>query len=70
MEINTITQEELETLLRYTECSQHIIICTHKSPDGDALGASLAWLEFLSNRGKTADIIGRISGLSAMATQL
>ena len=57
MEINTITQEELETLLRYTECSQHIIICTHKSPDGDALGASLAWLEFLSNRGKTADII-------------
>lgn len=57
MEINTITQEELETLLRYTECSQHIIICTHKSPDGDALGASLAWFEFLSNRGKTADII-------------
>lgn len=57
MEINTLTQGELETLLQHTECSQHIVICTHKSPDGDALGASLAWLEFLNNRGKTADIV-------------
>lgn len=57
MEINTLTQSELETLLQHTECSQHIVICTHKSPDGDALGSSLAWLEFLNNRNKSADII-------------
>ena len=33
------------------------MICCHKSPDGDALGSSLAWAEYLRTQGKEPDII-------------
>ena len=32
--------------------AQHIIVCCHQNPDGDAIGACLAWAEYLRQQGK------------------
>lgn len=37
--------------------SQYIVITTHVSPDGDALGSSLAMWHYLTRKGKSAKII-------------
>lgn len=37
--------------------SQEIVITTHRSPDGDALGASLALYHFLKRQGKRTRVI-------------
>lgn len=47
MNIDLLTADELETLRRLIVEAEHIVVCGHKSPDGDALGASLAWSEYL-----------------------
>jgi len=57
MEISILTQSELETLHRLTANAHHAVICCHKSPDGDALGSSLAWAEYISGKGIATSII-------------
>lgn len=57
MNIDILSQEELQKLNETIDSAEHIVICCHKSPDGDALGSSLAWAEQLLSRGKTADIV-------------
>lgn len=57
MEINILTENQLSTLNQLTTNAQNIIICCHKSPDGDALGSSLAWYEYLMSIGKTPTVI-------------
>lgn len=52
MTIEILTPEEVQKLRDLISQSQNIIICCHKSPDGDALGAMLGWAEFLRNQGK------------------
>ena len=52
MDINLLTEDQLALLNQLISESEHIVICCHKSPDGDALGASLAWAEFLRSKAK------------------
>lgn len=52
MDIDILTPEELNQLTQLIETNDHIIICCHKSPDGDALGSSLALAEYLRQKGK------------------
>ena len=52
MTIDVLTPEEVQKLREYISQAQNIIICCHKSPDGDAIGAMLGWAEFLRNQGK------------------
>ena len=46
--------QQLQSLL---ENNNSILITTHKSPDGDAIGSSVAWYEFVKNLGKKVLII-------------
>jgi bifunctional oligoribonuclease and PAP phosphatase NrnA len=57
MDINLLTAEEEATLRAVIAEAQHIVITCHKSPDGDALGSSLAWAEYLRTQGKEPAII-------------
>ncbi len=57
MNIDILTTDSLSKLRELSVNSQNIIICCHKSPDGDALGASLAWADYLCSLGKTPTII-------------
>ncbi|MBR5084957.1 MAG: DHH family phosphoesterase [Prevotella sp.] len=57
MTIDILTPEEVQILRELISQSQNIIICCHKSPDGDALGAMLGWAEFLRNQGKQSMMV-------------
>lgn len=52
MNIDILSTEQLELLKQLIADSQNILVCCHKSPDGDALGSSLAWSSYLRNLGK------------------
>ena len=52
-----MTQEQLVRLDQLISTSQNIIITCHKSPDGDAIGSSLGWTEYLRSRGKEPTVI-------------
>ena len=52
MDINIITEQEAATLREMIAASRRIVICCHKSPDGDAIGSSLGWALYLRSLGK------------------
>ncbi|MBO4316279.1 MAG: DHH family phosphoesterase [Prevotella sp.] len=57
MQINILNDSEVAIIKDLIATSGQIIICCHKSPDGDAIGSSLGWAEFLSNQGKASTIV-------------
>ena len=57
MNTNLLSEAEAEQLQQLIAESKHIVICAHKSPDGDAMGASLAWKSYLNQIGKTDVIV-------------
>ena len=57
MKIELLTEAEVASLNTLIESSENIVVCCHKSPDGDALGSSLAWNAYLTSRGKQTNVI-------------
>lgn len=57
MSIDILTPQECEQLRQLIDESQSIVITCHQSPDGDALGSSLALATYLWSLGKEATII-------------
>jgi phosphoesterase RecJ-like protein len=60
MEINIdiLTSEQLNALDKMIKEAEHIVICCHKSPDGDAIGSSLGFYQLLrSAYGKEANVV-------------
>ena len=47
----------LDNILEEVKKAEKIVILTHESPDGDAIGSSLAVKLMLDSLGKTADVI-------------
>lgn len=56
MELNLLTQQETDSLNGLIDKGEHVVICAHKGPDGDAIGSSLAWAEYLQQRGKSVAV--------------
>ncbi len=54
---NVISQENVEKVFKLIDESGQILITTHLSPDGDALGSSLALYNYLLRKGKRVKII-------------
>ncbi|MBP7105175.1 DHH family phosphoesterase [Lascolabacillus massiliensis] len=52
-----IEPHKVEQIIDYIDNSDKIVITTHISPDGDAIGSSLALYHFIKNRGKNVMII-------------
>ena len=52
MQIGILSEQEAAVLQELTAASSHIVVTCHKSPDGDALGSSLAWADYLRSQGK------------------
>ncbi len=52
-----LSDSELIALMRTIQQSRRIVICAHRGPDGDAVGSSLGWAEYLQNIGKHVDIV-------------
>ena len=54
---NLLNEQELQTLRTHIAQSSRILICAHRGPDGDAVGSSLGWAEYLQQQGKQVDIV-------------
>lgn len=54
---NILSEQERETLLTLIDEAENIIVCCHISPDGDAIGSTLGWAEYLQSLGKKVQII-------------
>lgn len=52
MDINLLTAAETEHLRSLISCSDNIVLCCHRSPDGDAVGSLLGMTEYLRSLGK------------------
>lgn len=57
MDIKELSDIELARFRQLVAESENIVICCHKSPDGDALGSSLAMAEYLRHKGKKPVVI-------------
>ena len=57
MNIDILTSDQVAQLSHLISDSQNSIITCHKSPDGDAIGSSLGWAEYLRSLGKEPTII-------------
>ena len=47
----------MQSVLSYIQVAQNIAILTHQSPDGDAIGSSLAMYHYVQSLGKNAQVI-------------
>ncbi len=54
---SALSSSEATQLKQILLQSRNVVITCHTSPDGDAIGASLALWEYLTNRGKQATVI-------------
>ena len=57
MNIDILSAAEIELLRSIIAESSNIVICCHQNPDGDAIGSSLAWAEYLRSLGKEPMVI-------------
>lgn len=57
MNINVMTEDQLVQMNQLISNANNILITCHKSPDGDAIGATLAWAEYLTSIGKEPTMI-------------
>ncbi|MFA6701556.1 MAG: DHH family phosphoesterase [Dysgonamonadaceae bacterium] len=52
-----IDTKDIDSILQYVQNSKRILITTHLSPDGDALGSSLSMYHFLKRMGKEVKLM-------------
>ena len=57
MNIDILTSDQVAQLSHLISDAKNIIITCHKSPDGDAIGSTLGWGEYLRSIGKEPTII-------------
>ena len=57
MNIDILNEVDVISLRQHIARAEHIVICCHKSPDGDALGSSLAWADYLESLGKKPKVV-------------
>lgn len=48
--------KEAKSIIEAIQGAEHIVITSHKSPDGDSIGSSLGLVRFIQALGKSADI--------------
>ena len=53
----TLSQKELFSLLQLIKDCRNVVVCSHRGPDGDAMGSALGWAEYLRHLGKQVSII-------------
>ena len=52
-----IPQNSIDVIERIISENEHFVLFSHKNPDGDALGSSLALSHYLKSRGKNAVVV-------------
>jgi len=52
-----LTEEEQRKFLELTDNASKVVICAHVSPDGDAIGSTLALKHWLTRKGKLVTVV-------------
>ena len=47
MILDIISQPIIQTAYAHIKDAKHVVVCTHMSPDGDAMGSSLSMYHYL-----------------------
>ena len=57
MNSDILSNDQLVLMNQLISDARTIVVVCHKSPDGDAIGSSLGWAEFLRQRGKDVTVM-------------
>ena len=57
MNINILSEAELTKLRSIIAAAADIVVIGHVNPDGDAIGSTLAWTNYLQSEGKSVSLI-------------
>ena len=57
MNINILSEAELTQLRSIIAAAADIVVIGHVNPDGDAIGSTLAWANYLQSEGKSVSLI-------------
>ncbi|MDY3846916.1 MAG: DHH family phosphoesterase [Prevotella sp.] len=57
MNINILSEAELKQLRSIIAAAADIVVIGHVNPDGDAIGSTLAWTNYLQSEGKSVSLI-------------
>ena len=57
MNIDILDNNQLALMDQLISHANTVLVVCHKSPDGDAIGSSLAWAELLRQRGKDVTVV-------------
>lgn len=57
MDINLLSEAELSQLRSIIAAAADIVVIGHVNPDGDAIGSTLAWANYLTGEGKSVRVI-------------
>lgn len=57
MNINLISEAELSQLRDIVAEAKRVLVLGHTNPDGDALGSTLTWAEYMRQMGKEATVV-------------
>ena len=57
MNINLLSEAELSRLRSYIAAAADIVLVGHVNPDGDAIGSTLSWANYLAAEGKNVRVI-------------
>lgn len=52
-----LNNKEFVELMKNIQQSKRIVVCAHRGPDGDAVGSSLGWAEYLKSLGKQVTVV-------------
>lgn len=52
-----LNNTEFVELMKVIQQSKRIVVCAHRGPDGDAVGSSLGWAEYLKSLGKQVTVV-------------
>ena len=57
MNIELISEAELSQLRDIVAGAERVLILGHTNPDGDAMGSTLTWAEYMRQQGKEATVV-------------
>ena len=57
MNIDILNNDQLALMDQLISDAKTVLVVCHKSPDGDAIGSSLGWAEFLRSHGKDVTVV-------------
>lgn len=55
--LHLLSLSETIELMKLLHESRKVVVCAHRSPDGDAMGSSLAWAAYMRTLGKMVSVV-------------